>query len=69
MREVGNVAFQILSHYYTTSGTQPSQGNVDVNTSILTFLDETKILVADFDAQLGHVLLKQPDHGKCIFIY
>ena len=69
MREVGNVAFQILSHHCTTSRTQPSQGNVDVNASILTFVDETKILVADLDAQTGHVLLKQPDHGKCIFMY
>ena len=65
MREVGNV----VSHHYTTSGTQPSQSNIDVNASILTFVDETKILAADLDAQTGHVLLKQPDHGKCIFMY
>ena len=38
-------------------------------TSILTSVDETTIqLVADLDTNTGAVVLKKPDHGKCIFM-
>ena len=47
---------------------KPSPGNVDVNASILTSVDETCTiqLVTDLDTNTGDVVLKTPDHSKCI---
>ena len=45
-----------------------SRGNVDVNASILTSVDETCTiqLVTDLDTNTGDVVLETPDHSKCI---